>query len=183
MAEVRLSAHEAQDGDLPPVCITCGARATEIVDRKVSVERHQLFSVRVTSTTVALPVCRQHRRASWVYWKRPVAKEITETSITLKHVSPRFMRALEDYRDDRDAGEEIPVVRVGGDGEEIDRPRRRPRRRERADDLPGYDPPSAWPRVLLILIVLLFVVPLVCGGLLFVLFPFLTGMGARHGLP
>ena len=182
MAEVRLSAREAQDGDLPPVCVTCGARATETVSRTVAVERHQLFSVRVTSTTVALPVCRQHRQASWVYWKRPVAKEITDTSVTLKHVSPRFVRALEDYRDDRDVEEEIPVVRVGADGEEIDRPRRRSRRRERADDLPDHDPPSAWPRALLILVVLLVVVPFVCGGILFVLLPFLSGMGARRGL-
>src|SRR5437867_4252719 len=99
MAEVRLSAREAQDGDLPPVCITCGAKAREIVTRKVSVERHQLLSIRTTSTTVQLPVCRQHRQASWIYWKRPVAREITETSVTLKHVSSRFVRALEDYRD------------------------------------------------------------------------------------
>ncbi len=161
MAVVYLNWHEAGEGELPAVCISCGAPATHVATRRLSVSRHHLFSIHTRYATVRLPVCRQHLRPAWVYWSRVVATEITQDGIKLKHVAGEFVDALWDYREDR---EDRPRRRHRADPEEDDweEPRtRRPGRRR----LQEYDPaPLDLGGTLGKMVLILFVLGFVCAG-------------------
>lgn len=136
MARIQLDWHEAQNGDLPMVCATCGARATDMVENKLSTVRPGLLSIVRTRATVLLPYCPRHRVASWNGFMRVVAKSITDDGITLGQVADEFVDAVWDYRErpekyrgggrgqraaesdeDEDTDDESPRRRRSGSGE------------------------------------------------------------------
>jgi hypothetical protein len=126
LASIRLNWHEAQEGDLPLVCATCGDEATEMVDTKLTkLSPRILVNIRKW-TTVLLPCCPAHRRPSWNGFLRVKAQAMDEHGITLGQVSPDFVAAVEEYRHDpndyerrersRAAGNEPPRPRTGNGG-------------------------------------------------------------------
>jgi hypothetical protein len=99
MGSIRLDWSEAQGGDLPMVCATCGDDATEWVERRLSTVRPGLMCIVRTKVTVMLPYCPRHRVASWNGFMRVRARSINQDGITLGQVSPDFVDAVLDYRE------------------------------------------------------------------------------------
>jgi hypothetical protein len=173
MARVRLDRYEAEEGDLPPVCICCGARARDYVRRKfvyypVLLTTAVLIRMMVTRRmTTLLPCCPAHA-GGWLWAKgpggwwglRPV--QITADSITLTGVAEEFVAALEKYRDRREeiAGHFRPRRRAVAERE---RPRRR-RTSEIAEVEPVEDAGSGSSSAgLWVLLSFLIAIPLLLG--------------------
>ena len=155
MGRIDLTWHEAQAGDLPPVCVQCGAAAEWFVDWRVSVRRHQIFSIRTIWTDVKLPVCQHHTQQS--YFGGVTAKRIDEDAITLAGVCQPFIDALWNFRQGSDEHGQRPVR------EELHHPQPRPR------DYPRPPRSSSWPMVVLIIALALILGPLILMGGMMVL--------------
>jgi HEAT repeats len=115
MAEVTLGFDELEDGDLPLVCMECGARRrVDFVDR--TFVRRPLFAPGLIGMAltkrvhVAIPLCQTHggprffalQGVSW-WGLRPVA--IGADRITISRVHEEFAEALRRRRDKRRRGE------------------------------------------------------------------------------
>jgi hypothetical protein len=135
MGKIRLDWKEAQGGDLPMVCPTCGDDATEWVERRLTTVRPGLFCIVRTSVTVRLPTCRRHRVWSWNGFMRVVARSITDNGVMLGQVSEDFVDAVWDYRDNPDRYRRRAVRRAGRRRDEDDDwEDEEPRRRRRSSD-------------------------------------------------
>jgi hypothetical protein len=121
LASIRLDWREAQEGDLPMVCATCGDDATEMVDVKLTKLKPRILVNIRQWTNVLLPCCPAHRTPSWNGFLRVKATAMDEHGITLVQVSPDFVAAVQEYRDDPDAYERRERNRAAG----IARPRPR----------------------------------------------------------
>jgi hypothetical protein len=161
MAEVWLERDEAEDGDLPRVCMTCGRRATDFVTRCLTYEPPGVagagvaglvgLGIRAALTkrmTVVLPLCHLHQ--GWKLWGGIKARRMTPEGVLLKNVCPEFVEALEEYRDGGNPR--------GYEDDEEDVPRRR----SPATAAPPPRSSSAWVWVLVGGVLLLAL--LVCGG-------------------
>lgn len=102
MADLFLTWEEAQGERLPHFCVSCAAPATEWADWRISKSRHGVFSDRDRFVDVTLPVCPQHRNLHWITLYRVNAREILDDGVVLEHVSPGFVEAVWDHRDQRD---------------------------------------------------------------------------------
>jgi hypothetical protein len=100
MASIFLDWGEAQKGDLPMVCATCGQRATSMVERRLSTVGPGFLVIIRTRATVLLPYCPQHIVASWNGWVRVRALSINQEGIKLGQVSSDFVNAVHEYRRD-----------------------------------------------------------------------------------
>ncbi len=103
MAELFLTWDEAQREDLPHYCVCCAVPATEWADWQICQSSHHMFSHRYTYVDVALPVCPQHRKLHWIPLYRVNIKKIEDDGLIINHVSPGFVQAVWDYRDDKEA--------------------------------------------------------------------------------
>jgi hypothetical protein len=131
MASIRLSWHEAHEGDLPMVCATCGDDATEMVEWKMTNFSPRIFVNIWKRSTVLMPCCPSHRTQSWNAFLRVKARSMDQHGITLGQVSADFVDAVEDYRENperwRRRSRSSDVRIVGDEGEDVDGlpPRRR----------------------------------------------------------
>jgi hypothetical protein len=100
MPSIFLDWREAQDGDLPMVCATCGDDATDMVERRLTTVRPGFLAIIRTKAKVWLPYCPRHVVASWNGWIRVRALSISKDGIKLGQVSIDFVDAVEEYRDD-----------------------------------------------------------------------------------
>jgi hypothetical protein len=98
MSKIHISWEEATQRRLPMVCATCGADATEWVERRLSAVRPGFLAIVRTRTKALLPFCPRHRVASWNGWARVMAWSINDSGITLGQVSSDFVDAVLDYR-------------------------------------------------------------------------------------
>jgi hypothetical protein len=109
MSQVQLDRDEAEEGDLPRVCIRCGARAVRFERRKFlwyPVWARPVPLLRMTfsrTATVTLPLCRAHAGQLDIWWFGPGLWGLRPTLITheqiiLAGVAEEFLDALEDYR-------------------------------------------------------------------------------------
>jgi hypothetical protein len=112
MARVHLDRIEAEQGDLPPVCIRCGARASEFIYWRFTwypwwLGGMPLFRMMNTRRmTALLPVCPAHRQIPFfqAYWNRLRAAELTDVSLVLDGADEYFIHALHDHRMRRRSG-------------------------------------------------------------------------------
>lgn len=111
MADLFLTWDEAQGEQLPHYCVSCAAPATEWADWRVTKTDQRIFSIQYTHVDVTLPVCPQHRDKSWIYWRRVIVKQIQDDGIVLGHVSPGFVEAVWDYRDETESQPPQPPAR------------------------------------------------------------------------
>jgi hypothetical protein len=169
MASLFLDWREAQNGDLPMVCATCGAHATAMVERRLSTVGPGFLVIVRTKATVLLPYCPQHMVASWNGWVRVRALSISKEGIKLGQVSSDFVDAVHDYRDDPAKFERRRLNERPRDHEE--RPRRDDEEPLLRDDeeRPRRDPGGGGLTLTVILLIVVFAVLVtVCGfGLLF----------------
>jgi hypothetical protein len=148
MSQILITWPELQALDFPRVCFACGARATRVDSWKFSVVSHQLFSTLTRYQTVEVPVCPDHwnnRKLGGVK-----ATRFTDDGIWFKNVSPDFIEALWDHREEMDRaerrlrremeelGEADPESRgVDRWGRRLAPPRPRPRRGDRRFEKPA----------------------------------------------
>jgi hypothetical protein len=133
MADLFLSWDEAQGENLPHYCVSCAAPATEWADWRICKTQNHIFSIQYTYVDVTLPVCPEHRKPSWVFLRRVIAREIHDDGVVLGHVSPGFVEAVFDFREDQ---EPQPAFA----------PARRPNRRNHEAEDYGEPPPRRLPR-------------------------------------
>jgi hypothetical protein len=100
MADLFLTWDEARGEQLPHYCVSCAAPATEWADWRICQTQYLFLSTRYTYVDVTLPVCPQHRNLHWFILQRVVARRIQNDGVVLGHVSPGFVEAVWDYRDD-----------------------------------------------------------------------------------
>ena len=113
MAQVWLERDEAEEGDLPRVCMTCGRRATDFVTRRLTWEPAGArgasvaglvgLGIRAALTrrmTAVLPLCHLHQ--GWKLWGGIKATRMTPEGVLLTNVCPEFVEALEEHRDGGD---------------------------------------------------------------------------------
>jgi hypothetical protein len=162
MAQVWLERDEAEDGDLPRVCMTCGREARDFVTRRLTWELPGAagasvaglvgLGIRAALTrrmTAVLPLCHLHQ--GWRLWGAVKPTRMTAEGVMLNNVCPEFVEALEEYRD-------------GGDPKGyVDYEDDHPRGRGSATAAPPQRSSGAWVWLLLggLLLVPLLVV---CGG-------------------
>lgn len=163
MADLFLTWDEAQGEQLPHYCVSCAAPATEWADWRICKSQNRIFSIHYTYVDVTLPVCPQHRTMSWIFLRRVVVREIRDDGVVVGHVSPGFVEAVWDYRDEQESQPPpSPIRRVASgprsrqsdfDEDDDDRlPRRRPRQDRYAPTPSGWTPGKI---ILLVFIVLL----------------------------
>lgn len=102
MADLFLTWEEAQGERLPHYCVSCAAPATDWADWRICKTQHRVFSHDYTYVDVTLPVCPEHRNLHWIPLYRVNAKEIFDDGVVLGHVSPGFVEAVWDYREQRE---------------------------------------------------------------------------------
>jgi hypothetical protein len=111
MAHIHLDRDEAERGELPPVCVRCGAGADVIKPRGFHWYPRWAIAplMRLALTrrmTVQLPLCEVHAN-EWSLYNGPGklwglrVTEITPDGISLAGVHDDFAEALDDYRDGR----------------------------------------------------------------------------------
>ncbi|MBM4070589.1 MAG: hypothetical protein FJ271_16780 [Planctomycetes bacterium] len=147
MSQILITWPEFQALDFPKVCFACGARATRVDSWKFSVVSHQFLATVTKYHTVEVPVCPDHwnhRRLGGVK-----ATRFTDDGIWFKNVSPDFIEALWDHREDMDRterrlrremeerGEAERESRVDRWGRRLAPPRPRPRRGDRRFEKPA----------------------------------------------
>src|SRR5262249_37754982 len=150
MADVRLDREEAEDGDLPDVCMRCGGPVDAFIVKTfqwypAAAAVSPLLRLALTKRMkVTIPLCRQHR--GWFQWGFG-PRRITADEITLRGVCTDFLDALDDYRNGRwPGGPRAPAA---------PRPRRRP--------APSGSGSAAW--IVLLVAGLIGVPMLACAGL------------------
>jgi hypothetical protein len=136
MAEVTLDRDEAEQGDLPKVCMRCGSRHAGYVRRKFRwypriLAGAPLWRMISTRRCIAyIPLCDEHVGWGWGYgpaWWGLRPTHIDAESITIAGVADEFADALEEYRRGHHY-KEVAEELVG------ERPlRRRPRYEDEAD--------------------------------------------------
>jgi hypothetical protein len=185
MAEIRLTLREIRDGRLPNVCISCGRRACNFIERKYTVEHHMRYWRSRTTTsrslTIPVPVCRRHLRQD-----RTEAKGIGDRSIVLVGVSGEFVDALWDIRDGIEPVREVSAAPPTADNDDppVVRLARRPRPRyddeEDDDDMvyAGKGSSAGW--VFGIILGIFALIVAACMGLASLLN---SGKGVRRGPP
>jgi hypothetical protein len=107
---------------------------------------------------VVLPACPEHRTQGFFVWNRIVAKHIDQRSVTLGNVSPYFIDAVEDFRDNPEDYRRPDT--------DYDRRRSPPQRRNTPTGSSGTSGSAAPWIVLGVLGAMVFGVVLLCGGLL-----------------
>jgi hypothetical protein len=159
MADLFLTWDEAQGELLPHYCVSCAAPATEWADWRISKARLHIFTTHCQYVNVTLPVCPEHRKPSWIFLYRVVAREVHEDGVVLGHISPGFVEAVFDYRDDVESGfAPLSACRSPRHDYEVDDFEEPPPRRL-ARYAPNVPIPSAWTPgkiILLVFVVLLF---------------------------
>lgn len=143
MADLFLTWDEAQGEQLPHYCVSCAAPATEWADWRICQTRYELLCNRYTNVDVTLPVCPRHRNLSWFLLNRVVAREILDDGVVLGHVSPGFVQAVWDHRDEHEGRPVSSRRAIGFEGDsEDDVPkslaRRHPGRSRYVEPLPGW---------------------------------------------
>jgi hypothetical protein len=103
MADLFLTWDELQGEQLPHYCVSCAAPATEWADWRICQSRHRVFSIDYTYVDVTLPVCPSHRKLNWFLLHRVVARDIQPDGVLVSHVSPGFVEAVWDYRNQAEA--------------------------------------------------------------------------------
>src|SRR5882724_5974690 len=99
MAQVFLHRDEAEDGDLPPVCVCCGRRAERWDTQRFSwhpwwVNNPLWLLFMKKRMNATLPFCADHPR----FLQGPAAAHIAHDGITLRRVDAEFVAAVESYR-------------------------------------------------------------------------------------
>jgi hypothetical protein len=158
MATIRLSAYEVQCGRLPMVCVRCGRDASDQMEWRLSAIQHYIIYRVRTTISVVLPACPEHRTQGLFIWSRVVAKHIDQRGVTLGNVSPYFLDAVEDFRDNPD-----DYRRPGTD---YDRRRSPAERRNTPTGSSGSSGSATIWIVLGVLGAMFFGVVLLCGGLI-----------------
>jgi HEAT repeats len=130
MAQIFLHRDEAEDGDLPPVCVCCGRRAERWDTQRfkwhpwwVNNPLWLLFMTKRMNAT--LPYCADHPR----FLQGPAAAHIANDGITLRRVDAEFVAAVEAYRQ-RPRRRREAAESYGRDRRERIEPRPRRERRE-----------------------------------------------------
>ena len=169
MADLFLSWEEAQGELLPHYCVSCAAPATEWADWRICNARHRVFSIDYTYVDVTLPVCPKHRKLNWFFLHRVVAREIHEDGVLLSHVSPGFVEAVWDYRDQLERGEVSAPAFASPrwDSEEDYEPKSLPHRHYRHERYSQPSPGWSAAKIVFLVLAALFFAPFVllmmCG--------------------
>jgi hypothetical protein len=170
MAVVHLDWREVA-GDLPPVCVLCGAPASHIVSWRLAASRRSLFSTLTRFSTARLPMCPDHLQPVPSRRARLEATEITADEVILKNVAEEFVEALRNYRIHR-ARQRRSRRDPEEDWEEEEQ------RRWRREQLNDLDPMPEWAGTAGKLILIAFGVIFLCaGGMAVLMFLFLRLRG------
>jgi ribosomal protein L40E len=133
MAEVQLTWAEVQGGNLPAICMQCGAPATDMVSKKYTTDKVDLvppppepvgclvlFPIigllklvswsQAKTMTVRTPLCHKHAHG-WFVWSSLDATSITDEAIVITGVSDQFAQAWQEQRA-ANHGQERHVVKV-----------------------------------------------------------------------
>lgn len=102
MANLFLSWDEAKGEQLPHYCVSCGAPAAEWADWRLCHTRQHVFSIEYTYVDVAMPVCPEHRNLRAFLIPRIGVRKIFEDGVELSRLSPGFVDAVWDYREERE---------------------------------------------------------------------------------
>jgi hypothetical protein len=178
MADLFLTWEEAQGEQLPHYCVSCAQPATEWADWRICHSRHRVFSIEYTHIDVTLPVCPRHRNLNWFFLHRVVARKVDAEGVLLSHVSPGFVEAVWDYREQMERGSDVgpshgfsPAGSWGPDFEEESyesyEPNLLPRRQYGQDRFVPSPPIWSAAKIFLIVLAALFFAPFVllmmCG--------------------
>jgi hypothetical protein len=165
MARVHLDRREVETGDLPPICMSCGAPATEYTRMPfvwypmlaAGIPLWRMMSQRRVNAII--PTCPSHRRVPLLAMRKLWglrAVEITPESVVFEGVADEFGEALHQHRAGRRSG--IAVVDLRFQREPLERPLMTP-------------PPSSGGGGWIVAVVLLCVfLPLLLLGGLFLVF-------------